>query len=420
MSLPPAPSPASRASWSLALVAFVTGYFSLGFRWPALLDYLAIPHLGIWFVDTYALLASSDALAAGLDPYAANPLDLLGRPHVYPQAWLYLGKLGLTRDDTRWVGLAVILMFAGVVAAWLRPRSRGEAVWYAAICCSPPVVFAVERANNDLVIFGVLAAVVPLVRGGTRLGWMLALLLVVLAAALKFYPLVALVLVLPGADRRSVSWNMLWAGLAAGLIGVKLLPELSRVQAVGMYPRGLVSFGATAFAPVLGWSGLGPTLLVAVAGVALVAAWWRSRRFDGWQVAAEDLGVWYGFLLGAVLLTGCFFAGLNYTYRFVFALWLAPLLWRLARDPRATGPVRRLATLTAALLVAVLWITPVLYQVIKYVRPRFPQPIVKAWADGLLLAEQPLMWLFFACLLGFLTYFGRGLIRTVRGASASG
>jgi hypothetical protein len=420
VSLPPslAPGPPNRWPWLLAAgVAAV--YVAVALR-PGLLDLLAIPHLGIWFLDTYALLASCDALASGLDPYVPNPLDHLGRPHGYPSWWLYLGKLGLTRADHVWLGLAVVLAFSAVVAARLRPRSGGEALWYAAIWCSPPVIFALERANNDLVVFVLLAAVVPCVLAAGWGGRLLAILLIVIAAALKFYPLVALLLVIPGADRREIGRNALAAGLAVALVGADLLQELTRFQAVAPHPRGLVSFGATAFAPILEWSGRGPMCLVAAAGVALVAAWWRSRRFDGWLVAAEDQGAWYSFLLGAVLLTGCFFAGLNYTYRFVFALWLAPLLWRLARDPRATGPVRRLATLTAALLVAVLWITPVLYQVIKYLRPRFPQPVVKAWADGLLLAEQPLLWLFFACLLGFLTHFGRGLIRTLRGASASG
>jgi hypothetical protein len=388
--------------------------------WPALLDWLAIPHLGIWFLDTYALLASSDALASGLDPYGPNPLDHLSRPHVYPSWWLYLGQLGLTRADHVWLGLAVGLAFSAAVAARLRPRSGGEALWYAAVWCSPPVIFALERANNDLVVFVLLAAVVPCVLAAGR-GWrLLAILLVAIAAALKFYPLVALLLALPGANRREIGRNALAVGIVAALVGANLLSELTRVHGITPQPRGLVSFGATAFAPVLEWSGSGPKVLVAVIGVALVAAWWRSRRFEGWQVAAADQAAWYSFVLGAVLLTGCFFAGLNYTYRLVFALWLAPLLWQLPRDGRAPVAVRRLARLTGALLLAVLWLAPVLYQVIKYLRPRYPQPIVKAWADGLLLAEQPVWWLLVACLLGFLVHFGRGVIRTLRGAAASG
>ena len=34
-------------------------------------------------------------------------------------------------------------------------------------------------------------------------------------------------------------------------------------------------------------------------------------------------------IVGAALLTGCFLAGTSYGYRWIFALWLAPLLWRL-------------------------------------------------------------------------------------------
>jgi hypothetical protein len=81
--------------------------------------------------------------------------------------------------------------------------------------------------------------------------------------------------------------------------------------------------------------------------------------------------------------------------------------------------VRRLAGLTAVLLVTLIWITPVLYAVVKYVRPRYEPLVVKAWAEGMLLGEQPLMWLLFACLLGFLTCFTREIYRTVRGAARS-
>lgn len=398
----------------------MAGMLSLCVLRPTVLERLAIPHLGIWFLDTYALLAATDAQAAGLDPYAVNPLDHLGRPHGYPSWWLYLGRLGLTRADHRWVGLGVVVVFLVVAVAWLRPRSRGEALWYAAIGCSPPVVFALERANNDLVVFVLLAGLVPCLRSAGRIRWLLALGLVIVAAALKFYPLVAALLLLPGADRREVGRNVLVAGLAIALVSANLLQEFARFQTVAPHPRGLVSFGATAYAPVLRWTGPGPMLLAVVAALGLVAWWWRSRWFDGWQVAEEDRSAWLGFILGAVLLTGCFFAGLNYTYRFVLALWLAPLLWRLPRDARAPLAVRRLAGLTAVLLVMLLWITPVLYAVVKYVRPRYEPLVVKAWAEGMLLGEQPLMWLLFACLLGFLTFFSREIFRTVRRAAPSG
>src|SRR5688500_1933646 len=53
----------------------------------------------IWFMDTTAILAANDAVTAGLDPYASNPLDLLRRPHVYGPAWLHLRHFGLTREN---------------------------------------------------------------------------------------------------------------------------------------------------------------------------------------------------------------------------------------------------------------------------------------------------------------------------------
>jgi hypothetical protein len=89
---------------------------------------LGVNHLGPWFLDLYAILASNDALARGLDPYAHNPLDVFGRPHVYSHWWLSLGSVGLTRDDILWLGAALGTAFVGAALAWLRPRRLGEVV----------------------------------------------------------------------------------------------------------------------------------------------------------------------------------------------------------------------------------------------------------------------------------------------------
>ena len=68
------PSHSPRRLWWL-LVA-VSGALLLCFAcWPDRFRALGVNHLGVWFLDLHAILASCDAVAAGLDPYAANPLD---------------------------------------------------------------------------------------------------------------------------------------------------------------------------------------------------------------------------------------------------------------------------------------------------------------------------------------------------------
>ncbi len=67
------------------LVALVAGWFGMFALFPELYRFVGLRHYGVWFLDTFAILASNDAVARGLDPYAANPLDYLGM-HLIPLA----------------------------------------------------------------------------------------------------------------------------------------------------------------------------------------------------------------------------------------------------------------------------------------------------------------------------------------------
>src|SRR5262245_26863360 len=103
-------------------------WFVLPMIWPGLLRTLGHQHF-VPFLDLQAILASNDAATAGLDPYAANPFDLLGRPHVYSHWWLHLRDLGLTRADTFVLGLVLVVGFAATALGALAPRSGREAVF---------------------------------------------------------------------------------------------------------------------------------------------------------------------------------------------------------------------------------------------------------------------------------------------------
>lgn len=418
------PEPSANAARAPALnlwfwvLAAAGVYFLSFFIWPPLFDLVAVSHYGVWFSDWYAVLASNDALAAGRDVYAGNPLDHYGRPHGYPFWWLYLGKIGLTRADNLWLGATIALAAFATAAARLRPRNFGQAAWYLAIWCSPPFVFALERGNNDLVMFILLAAVVPCVASSRPLAPFIALGVIAFATKLKFYPAVAGVLLFAGEKRREIWWRVVIATTVLGLVAWSLRDDYRTFNFVAPHPKGLLSLGAKVGPDLLGWSEQVTMLFCGGVLLAALFFWWRTDIFAGWSMRAEDHVDWLNFLLGAVLLAGCFFASNNYSYRLIFAVWLAPLLWKLPRDETAPPKVRRLAHWTGVLLVAVLWTTPFIYGLVKYLRPRRAASEVKAVADFLLLAEQPVIWLFFICLLGFLAHFVRERARWLFASAA--
>ncbi|MBL9200735.1 MAG: hypothetical protein JNL39_09530 [Opitutaceae bacterium] len=401
--------------WRLLLLAAIAAYATVVIAFPGWLRLLGVNHLGHWFLDAYAILASNDALRAGLDPWGTNPLDPLGRPHVYSHWWLQLEAIGLTRAHTVACGVAVGVLFLAAALARLRPRSVGEWAWFVAVLCAPPVVMGVERANNDLVIFVLLAPVVPCLlsqRPGVR--WV-AVVLVALASGLKFYPAVAALVLLAGADGAELRRRLVFGGLLLAVVAANVVPDLALIGSRMPRAEGPMTLGASHLLGAGGLRGFAAKAAGFAAVAAVAIAFLRPKACAGWTPAPELRGAWWGFVLGAVLLTGCFFTGTSYGYRWVFAVWLAPLLWELPRDAAAPACMRRLARLTAWLLGFALWGDGLFSLASAWFAPGAPIAVAEARGDRFFVLSQPLVWALFACLLVFLAHFAREAWRTLTG-----
>ncbi|MEO7411902.1 MAG: hypothetical protein ABIZ81_00975 [Opitutaceae bacterium] len=407
------PASAGRPSpnflWCLLVLGTAT-YFGLFVARPALLPAVGINYLGVWFLDSFAILASNDALARGLDVYAPNALDYLQRPHVYSHWWLGLGNLGLTRASNLGVGLALTLAFFAVALTALRPRKVGELLWYLCILCSSPVLLAVHRANNDLVVFLLLAGMVPCLVSPFPSARLVAAVIVALATGLKFYPAAAGLLLLAGAGASSptVRRGLLVGAAAITLVLASLVPDLQRMGAMLPHVKaeGLMSFGAGNVLGIFGIFGWAALAVGAAAAVAIGLAFWRANIFKDADAGGIEPAEWLRFVLGATLLTACFFTGMNFGYRWIFALWLGPFLWKALREHPSIR-VRRFAAITAGLMGVALWADAFAAVILTRLSGRIPGEKLVHWADRFFLFEQPLTWAFFACLIGWLVHFTR-------------
>src|SRR5690348_8850187 len=188
----------SRASRSLlpaiTVVAVFVSFSYLWFADPRI--YSLIMHvLGIdsWkfpFLDLSGVLASIECHRDGVDVFFENPCDPLHRLHTYSPLWLYLPiphPLALLVP----LGLVSFAAFAAAIAATLRPETRHEAVIFTLAAASPTSIFALERANVDVILFAFLALAAQML--GKRLGRRISsYLIIVTMALLKFYPAAAL------------------------------------------------------------------------------------------------------------------------------------------------------------------------------------------------------------------------------------
>lgn len=378
---------------------------------PGLRRAVGISHYEKWFLDSYAVLASNDAVRAGIDPELPNPYDVFRRSHNYSDWWFVLGTAGLTREHNFLVGGAWVLGFLIAVFATLKPRTFGEAVWLSLLVASPPVTLAIFRANNDLVIFALLAIALVALRESSTARIGLAITAMALATGLKFYPVVAagVLLLIPEPRRR-------YASAAIGMLIVLVVlasvwPQIAR-GAFPLEPQ-IHTFGSRIALLDFGIGARGAALVSPILFVLLSAALIRAHRLPEPGHLASHHETRMALAMGAALLVTCFIAGTNYAYRFIFALWVAPWCWTLC-------PTRSLARVGVWLLPAVLWNHGVLCVATELwfpnLRPEQYDRIIIGWR----MVTEPLTWFMLALLGAWWLKFGRArLADFLRGFAAS-
>jgi hypothetical protein len=319
--------------WSWLLGGLTGACFLAAIVYPKIFWELGIIAMYPTFSDLIAILAAGEADQLGWDVFASNPLDPLNRPHVYGPWWLVVGKMGLVRADAWWLGLLLISLFIATAVAVLRP-SNGRMLFPAlGLMISPPVFLALERCNNDLVIFILLVAAVWFVTRQWRAGMLAGCGLIVLAAALKLYPLVALpALAVRAASRRCVLWLVAGTGVVCVLVVLDSLAAYQKVMEIAPQPITIFAYGAKLILHTIREFPLErSSILIGGVPTVLVSLWvsWRWRR-EFWQLVPTTGFTAGCFVAGSLAWILCYMSTTSFPYRLLLLL-LPARLW-LARE----------------------------------------------------------------------------------------
>ena len=328
------------------------------------IDFAAIPSfIRCW--QRHGLVVYTDAAwaACGVGPLIYSPL------------WLRLTFLPTDPAWTNWLGLSVVsafLLSLGSLPQSRRSGDRGVTI-VGTFSCLP--VFAMERANIDLLVFLSVVAAAYCLEGGLGrriVGYSLML----LGGLLKFYPLVLLVLMLRERLAVLAALGLTAAAIVAGT-AFAFLDELRRLTAPPSGPPFYNLWGAgnlaggfpTVLRAFMDAAGLPTWLFASQAQQRFIAAVVASLLLASMLVVAlrfarrDDLAAGLTaisdrahrlLLMGGVLVVGCFFAGQNVGYRGVFLLLILPGLLALARIP-ACRSLRPVLMVTIGAMLCVLW-----------------------------------------------------------------
>jgi hypothetical protein len=316
------------------------------------------------FIDIAGTLAALDCARLGLDVLAVNPCDMMQRVHDYSPLLLVFAHTPLGQGQTLAVGFLLAAVFVLGLAALPPARDTSELLLRLAAALSTTVVFAVERANIDLLLFVLLVFAAHAVTGdirAKRAGYALVL----LAAALKYYPIVAMALALREPPARMLRVVLASAAAIAAFVfiyGAEITRTLAHVPAGRPFGDvfGLKNLPGGAYEELLrvmpASAAAAATMLVMIALVVflLIGAIYLWRHSDiPAALARLDPAKEALLLIGAFVIAGCFVAEQNVGYRAIFFLVVLPGLWALGRD-RAFA-ARRVMQAASWLSVVLMW-----------------------------------------------------------------
>lgn len=286
------------------------------------------------FLDISGWLAVWECARQGVDVILADPCDVLQRAYSLSPLWIAASIIPLGVRDTAAVGWILDLVFLLALSLLPPPRRFLELLLVLAATLSTTVVFALERANADVLLFimALTAGVLAECRLFTRLlGYFVAL----VAALLKYYPLMVLVIVF----RERIS---IFIAIVAVIVGslvafwIEYHIDIARgLQNIAQGPYNAGFFGAKNLpfllgeiaggaAEPLGWAPLIQRIvacgLYAILVGVSVTICRRLLSLGELRVTLASLTPLETIFLviGSAVIAGCFFAGQSIGYRGVY------------------------------------------------------------------------------------------------------
>jgi hypothetical protein len=316
---------------TLWLVVGTTLAAALSWHWRPVWMLWRVPSLDPSFLDLRSITAGLETERHGGDPLIANPYDKRERPVNYPRVWLWVfSKLHINDGNVPIVGVTFAVLYVSCASILiLRSKSISEAMIVVAAAISLAPLFAIERGNNDLFVFTLVFF------GCVSRREVIKLSAYAIAAALKIFPLVALIV------------HILWkppkervapAIVALGIAGIFLL-QWRDINAIrrGTPTDVAQSYGLLSIkAQVLQSNGelISIATLVCLWLIILLVgryAWINRSRIDLDIVNSKNDEMF--FVFGAIYLFS-FVAGSNYDYRLIFLVPTLPFAFEMAHTMR--------------------------------------------------------------------------------------
>lgn len=310
----------------LSFILILCGVLIAGWSetWSALL----VPTANPPFADLRTVQGSIYSISQGFDPQLINPGDPAKRPMNYPSIWADIAKL-LSLDLEQnylifvcsYVSLYILVCFANL--------RQHPSLWILLLIFSGSSLLAIERGNNDLIVFNLLyfSTIAPIIFSAA---------LIIVASILKIYPIFTV-----GTLYKSKKVLLITTGLLATYILIKL-PELQIIRG-GTPISASLSYGIPSLQAKFGltYPAWGVALCMVLFSLISGRIKWIKAHAKSTIYSDRDYKL---FLLGASIYLCTFIISSNWDYRLIFLIFCIPYIDKL------TGNSLKIILLSSILL----------------------------------------------------------------------
>ncbi len=331
-------------NWQNALlVIFVMVCLSIGTAilirgWTVTWSALHIPTLSPLFADMRTVQGAIISEKQGLDPQINNPGDPWNRPLDYPRIWVWIGKLFQLNRDPNFIIFVCIYILAYLVSCFYLLRNSPSPYLLLAIF-SWPSLLAVERGNNDLLVFVLIFAGIALSQGYFRA------ISILLSTVLKVFPAFSVVTLAKKSKLLFVFLVLLSVVYCIGIAGqLKVLQAGNTAltdpagihAAYGFEKNLLVIRQFIGSQPAMTYTLLKYGLMVVSIGLCVALSFTKSIKPASSSSFKTDL-----FIAGGSIFAGTYLLTSNWDYRLIFLLLCIPYILsiqsRVARHSMLIG-----------------------------------------------------------------------------------
>lgn len=290
------------------------GLLILQVDWKILWKYFGVPSLSPKMVDLRAISGATLSYIQGFNPHNFNPGDIKGRLFTHPNIWAEIGQFfNLTNlDNLYFFGTLMIFLF--IFSNYFLINKFPSIILFF-VSVSFPVFFAIERGQNDLIIYFILLL-------GIVLNYKTAFILFPIATLLKIYPIFSFSVFM---KKRMSSLLPLFIGFSILLSNLQEINIISKISPKTYW----YSFGASSLNVLLKeFINTNTIWFIYIFSGIIILFLISSRRFS--TIFSFDLDTRNLpdrlFLVGHSLYIGLFFFTSSYDYKLIFLIYCVPYL----------------------------------------------------------------------------------------------